>query len=69
MACSGRISAVLSSGLAPGATEEIGNRIDPDELLARLLGPVIFRVAIQRAAVDRDFIDRLVDAALGITDG
>ena len=64
-----RISAVLSSGLAPGATEEIGNRIDPDELLARLLGPVIFRVAIQQAAVDRDFIDRLVDAALGLTDG
>jgi Tetracyclin repressor-like, C-terminal domain len=69
MACSGRISAVLSSGLAADAAGEIGNRIDPDELLARLLGPVIFRVAIQRAAVDRDFIDRLVDAALGITDG
>lgn len=61
-----RISAVLSSGLAPDATGDIGNRIDPDELLARLLGPVIFRVAIQQAAVDRDFIDRLVDAALGI---
>jgi AcrR family transcriptional regulator len=65
-----RISAVLSSGLGRAeATGEIGNRIDPDELLARLLGPVIFRVSIQRAAADRDYIDRLVDAALGLPQG
>ena len=65
-----RISAVLSSGLAQAeATGEIGKRIDPDELLARLLGPVIFRVSIQKAAADRDYIDRLVDAALGIPEG
>jgi AcrR family transcriptional regulator len=65
-----RISAVLSSGLARDATGgEIGNRIDPDELLARLLGPVIFRVAIQQVPADRDFIDRLVDTALGIPKG
>jgi AcrR family transcriptional regulator len=65
-----RISAVLGSGLAGAeATGEIGNRIDPDELLARLLGPVIFRVSIQQATADRDYIDRLVAAALGITDG
>ncbi len=62
-----RISAVLSSGLVQAeATGEIGNRIDPDELLARLLGPVIFRVVIQQVPADRDFIDRLVDTALGI---
>jgi AcrR family transcriptional regulator len=64
-----RISAVLSCGLARDATGEIGNRIDPDELLARLLGPVIFRVAIQQVPADRDFIDRLVDTALGIPKG
>jgi AcrR family transcriptional regulator len=65
-----RISGVLGSGLARAeATGEIGSRIDPDELLARLLGPVIFRVSIQKAAADRDYIDRLVAAALGITDG
>jgi hypothetical protein len=38
-------------------------------LLARLLGPVIFRVAIQQVAADRDFIDRLVAAALGTAEG
>ena len=60
-----RISAVLRSGLAQAeATGETGKRLDPDELLARLLGPVIFRVSIQQVAADRDFIDRLVDAAL-----
>jgi AcrR family transcriptional regulator len=65
-----RISAVLDSGLARAeATREIGNRIDPDELLARLLGPVIFRVSIQKATADRDYIDRLVAAALGLPDG
>ena len=65
-----RISAVLRSGLAQSeATGEIGKRLDPDELLARLLGPVIFRVSIQQVAVDRDFIDRLVDGALGIAEG
>ena len=63
-----RISAVLRSGLATGdtdATGETARRLDPDELLARLLGPVIFRVSTQQVAIDRDFIDRLVDAALG----
>jgi AcrR family transcriptional regulator len=67
-----RISAVLRSGLAmgePGATRETLRRIDPDELLAQLLGPVIFRASIQQAAIDRDFIDRLVDAALGPPEG
>lgn len=64
-----RISAVLASGLAWDATGETGNRIDPDELLARLLGSVIFRVSIQKAAADRDYIDRLVAAALGIPEG
>lgn len=65
-----RISAVLGSGLARAeATGEAGKRIDPDELLARLLGPVIFRVSIQKAVADRGFIDRLVDAALGIPEG
>jgi hypothetical protein len=65
-----RISAVLRSGLAQAeATGEIGKRLDPDELLARLLGPVIFRVSIQQAAFDRDFIDRLVDGALGSSAG
>src|SRR5271170_4477540 len=62
-----RISAVLRSGLAAGeagAAGEAVRRFDPDELLARLLGPVIFRVSIQQAVADRDFIDRLVDAAL-----
>jgi AcrR family transcriptional regulator len=65
-----RISAVLRSGLAQAeATGEPGRRLDPDELLARLLGPVIFRVSIQQAAADRDFIDRLVDAALDVPEG
>jgi hypothetical protein len=67
-----RISAVLRSGLAAGeagATGETVQRFDPDELLARLLGPVIFRVSIQQAVADRDFIDRLVDAALGTAEG
>ena len=65
-----RISAVLHSGLAQaGAQGETVRRLDPGELLAQLLGPVIFRVAIQQAAVDRDFIDRLVDTALGIPKG
>jgi AcrR family transcriptional regulator len=65
-----RISAVLGSGLAQAdATGEPGRRLDPDELLARLLGPVIFRVAIQQLAADRDFIDRLVDGALGTAEG
>jgi AcrR family transcriptional regulator len=67
-----RISAVLRSGLASGesvATGEAVQRFDSDELLARLLGPVIFRVSIQQAAADRDFIDRLVDAALGPLEG
>lgn len=67
-----RISAVLRSGLTTGesgAGGETALRLDPDELLARLLGPVIFRVSIQQAAIDRDFIDRLVDAALGPPEG
>jgi hypothetical protein len=36
-----------------------------DLQLARLLGPVIFRVSMQQGAVDRDFTDRPVDGALG----
>jgi AcrR family transcriptional regulator len=65
-----RISAVLRSGLAQAeAHSGTVRRLDPGELLAQLLGPVIFRVAIQQAAVDRDFIDRLVDRALGIPEG
>jgi AcrR family transcriptional regulator len=67
-----RISAVLHSGLAAGeagASGESAHRFDLDELLARLLGPVIFRVSIQHATADRDFIDRLVDAALGPQEG
>ena len=61
-----RISAVLRSGLAQAEAQgETVRRLDPDELLAQLLGSVIFRVAIQQATVDCDFIDRLVDAALG----
>ena len=60
-----RISAVLRSGLAAGEAGETARRFDPDELLARLLGPVIFRVSIQQVAVDRAFTDRLVDGALG----
>jgi AcrR family transcriptional regulator len=65
-----RISAVLRSGLAQAeATGEPGRRLDPDELLARLLGPVIFRVSIQQAVADRAFIDRLVDAALDVPEG
>jgi hypothetical protein len=44
-------------------------RLDPGELAAQLLGPVIFRVAIQQAAVDRVFIDRLVDTVLGVPEG
>jgi len=65
-----RISAVLRSGLAQAEAQgETVRRLDPGELLAQLLGPVIFRVAIQQAAVDRDFTDRLVDAALGIPEG
>lgn len=65
-----RISAVLRSGLAQAqATGETVKRIDPDELLARLLGPVIFRVSIQHMAVDRAFVDRLVDGALGLAEG
>jgi AcrR family transcriptional regulator len=64
-----RISAVLGSGLARAeATGEIDKRLDPDELLARLLGPVIFRVSIQQVAVDRDFVDRLIDGALRRTE-
>jgi AcrR family transcriptional regulator len=60
-----RISAVLRNGLAAGETTgETVRPLDPDELLARLLGPVIFRVAIEQVPADRDFIDRLVDAAL-----
>ena len=67
-----RISAVLRSGLAAGesgAAAETARRVDPDDLLARLLGPVIFRVSIEQATADRDFIDRLVDAALGTPEG
>ena len=65
-----RISAVLGTGLAEAeAAGELGQRLDPDELLARLLGPVIFRVTIQQAAADRDFIDPLVAAALGTAEG
>ena len=65
-----RISAVLRSGLAQAeATGEPGRRLDPDELLARLLGPVIFRVSIEQAVADRAFIDRLVDAALDVPEG
>jgi AcrR family transcriptional regulator len=65
-----RISAVLGSGLAQAETTgDPDRRLDPDELLARLLGPVIFRVSIQQVAVDRDFIDRLVDGALGAAAG
>jgi hypothetical protein len=30
---------------------------------------VIFRVSIQQVAVDRDFIERLVDGALGTAEG
>ena len=63
-----RISAVLRSGLAAEearATGETARPFDPDELL----GPVIFRVSIQQAAVDPDFIDRLVDGALGTAAG
>lgn len=64
-----RISAVLHSGLAAGEAGDTARRFDLDELLARLLGPVIFRVSIQQRAADRDFIDRLVDAALGRPEG
>ena len=65
-----RISAVLRDGLAQAeASGELVKRLDPDELLARLLGPVIFRVAIQQAAVDRDSVDQVVDAALAIPEG
>jgi AcrR family transcriptional regulator len=65
-----RISAVLRSGLAQAeANGETVRRLDQDELLAQLLGTVIFRVTIQQADIDRDFVDRLVDAALGLPEG
>lgn len=72
---SGRILTVLRSeferaeaeGETVGAEEETATRRDYDELLAQLLGPLIFMVAVQRAAVDRDFIDRVVDTALRST--
>ncbi len=60
-----RTSAVLHSAFEQAESEgETVPRRDYDELLAQILGPVIFRVTIQRGVTDRDFIDRLVDAAL-----
>ncbi len=62
----GRISTVLRGAFdqAAAAGETVPER-DYDELLAEILGPLVFRVAIQRAAVDSGLVDRLVDAALG----
>jgi hypothetical protein len=34
-------------------------------LVAALLGPLIFRVTIQKVSVDEAYLERLLDAALG----
>ncbi|KJE21227.1 transcriptional regulator, TetR family [Frankia torreyi] len=61
-----RISSLLRGAIdrAIAAGETVAER-DNDELLAQILGPLIFRATIQRAPVDRAFADRIVDAALG----
>jgi AcrR family transcriptional regulator len=44
---------------------ELRARPDPDMLVAALLGPLIFRVTIQKVSVDEAYLERLLDAALG----
>ena len=43
---------------------ELGRDADASALLAALLGPIVFRVMIQRRAAGRPFIERVVDTTL-----
>jgi AcrR family transcriptional regulator len=45
---------------------EVFRRKDEDELIAELVGPLIVRVAMQKATVDEEWVAGLVDAALDI---
>ena len=43
---------------------ELHQKPDASELLAQLLGPLIFRIAIQRESANSAFIERVIDTAL-----
>lgn len=55
------LAAGLESAVERG---ELAVAPDPDDLLAQLLGPVIFRVVFEGRPATREFLDRLVERAL-----
>lgn len=46
------------------ARGELGAAPDPDDLLAELLGPVVFRVVFEGRAATREFLDGVIERAL-----
>jgi AcrR family transcriptional regulator len=61
-----RTRAVLERALDRAVdADELAHRPDPDALLGRLLGPIIFETAIRQQPVSDDTIAEVVDAALG----
>jgi AcrR family transcriptional regulator len=61
----GTVRARLAEGLADALEQgELVGEPDADELVARLIGPVFFRLLMQQERVSDDFVDRLIDETL-----
>jgi AcrR family transcriptional regulator len=61
----GTVRARLAEGLADALADgELIGAPDADELVARLIGPIFFRLLMQQETVSDDFLDRLIDETL-----
>jgi AcrR family transcriptional regulator len=61
----GRVVARMAEELdAAVAAGELVDEPDADELIARLVGPIFFRLLLQRRPVSDDFLDRLIEETL-----
>ncbi|GLY37547.1 TetR family transcriptional regulator [Amycolatopsis sp. NBRC 101858] len=54
-----RIHAAVRSAVTSG---ELESDVDPADLTALLVGPIVYRTAMQRGAVSGDLVDRLIDS-------
>jgi AcrR family transcriptional regulator len=57
----GRMAEGVAEAVAAG---ELVGEPDTDELIGRLIGPIFFRLLMQRLPVSDDFVDRLLDETL-----
>lgn len=60
-----RVSERMQQGLAEAlAAGELVGAPDADELASRLIGPIFFRLVMQRQPIPNDYLDRLLDETL-----